>query len=213
MFLAAISVFLEKQSHISSGGVSGLCIGISDIMHLNVGLVNLWIKGVIFTIILIFGGRSIALWTMVGAVLTGLCMWLFEMIPLYITWPKWLAFGLILLFSKFPIGLLVSKGYSTGGYTAIGQVLCRRLRIPLRISLSMLNTISILAMFVSNGAKSGALTALIALTSGFATEAWATIARKWLDSSPLDHPKIENHLKFPSQIAKMFRLKLENHEN
>lgn len=212
VLLAAISVFLEKRSHISSGGVSGLSIGIADIMHLNVGVVNLWIKGMIFSIVFLFGGKSIAFWTTVGAALTGGCMWLFAMIPVTFTWPQWLAFGLILLFSKFPIGLLVSRGYSTGGYTAVGQVLCARLHIPLRVSLAILNTISVLAMYVSHGAKSGALTAVIALTSGVATEAWATISRKWLDAPPKDCPTDEI-LRFSGPFAKIFRLTIGNREN
>ncbi len=184
VLMAAISVFLEKSSHISSGGVSGLSIGIADIMHFSVGLVNLAIKAAIFCAVLLFSEKTTATWTAVGAGITGVSMWLFEMLPIDANWPNWLAFCLILLFAKLPMGLLVSKGYSTGGYTAVAQVLLQRTRIPLWLSLLFLNTLSIFAMYMAHGSMSGALSMIAGLVAGIATEVWANLSRKILDAHP-----------------------------
>ncbi|KPV42313.1 YitT family protein [Alicyclobacillus ferrooxydans] len=179
--MAAVSVLIERDSHISSGGVSGLSIGIADYLHLSAGIVNLSVKLGIFGFIFILGGKSTGFWTVVAAGITGIAMWVFEQLPLDLDLPKWIAFVTILLFAKLPIGLLVSKGYSTGGFTAIGQILQARTGIPLRISLLILNLMPALAMLTAHGLLSGALTATIALSSGVATEAWTNLTRRVLD--------------------------------
>ncbi len=181
ILMAAISVLLERDSHISSGGVSGLSIGIADTLHMSAGIVNLCIKTFIFTLVFMYGGRLTALWTVTGAGITGLSMWAFEKLPIDLDWPKWLAFAMILLFAKFPIGLLVSKGYSTGGFTAIGQLLQVKVKVPLSMSLLILNTLPILCMLAVHGVMSGVLTATIALSAGMATETWAYLSKIVLD--------------------------------
>ncbi|MCI0182205.1 MAG: YitT family protein [Acidibacillus sp.] len=182
VLMAAISVFLEKSSHISSGGVSGLSIGIGDILHISTGFVNLIIKATIFCTVFIFSGKKTVIWTAIGAALTGTSMWLFEMLPIDADWPQWLAFCLILLFAKLPMGLLVSKGYSTGGYTAVAQVLLQRAHIPLWLSLLFLNMLSITAMYIAHGSISGALSLIAGIVAGIATELWAMLSSKILDS-------------------------------
>ncbi len=188
--MSGISVLVEKDSHISSGGVSGLSIGLSDFFHMNLVIVNFSIKTIIFLLVLTFGGQTTAFWTIVGACLTGFSMWAFSLLPIDLDWPKWMAFSFILLFSKFPIGLLVSRGYSTGGFTSLGQLLQAGLKLPLSISLFLLNALTILAMVATHGFMSGFLTAMIALSSGFTTEAWAYATKKYLDKSP---PVSSNH--------------------
>lgn len=181
ILMAAVSVLIEQDSHISSGGVSGLSIGIADSLHISMGLVSTVIKLAIFGLVFIFAGKTTAFWTVVAAVFTGICMWLFELLPIDFDWPKWTAFGVILLFSKLPIGLLVSRGLSTGGFTAIGQLLQSRVRMPLWSSLLFLNLLSVFAMLAAHGLVSGTLTAVIAVSSGIATETWAFLARRVLD--------------------------------
>lgn len=185
VLLAAVSVFLEKRANISSGGVTGLSIGIADLLHVSMGMVNLTIKSLIFWFVFVFGEKTIAVWTLIGAGITGISMWFFEMISIDFDWSRWIAFGLILVFARLPIGLLVSKGYSTGGYTAIAQVLWHRNHIPLWMTLFCLNTISVMAMFVSHGGVSGFLTTVIALSTGIFTEMWANLSKIWLDKKYL----------------------------
>lgn len=179
--MAAMSVLIEHGSHISSGGVGGLSIGIADSLHISVGITNLCIKVLIFVFILCFDGKVTALWTVIGAVLTGTYMLLFEHIPLDLDWPKWLSFCVILLFAKLPIGLLVSRGYSTGGFTAIAQLLWRRFHLPLWASLFVLNLSAIATMSLAHGLASGALTCVIAMSAGFMVQAWAAVISKFLD--------------------------------
>lgn len=181
ILMAAISVFLERDAHISSGGVSGLSIGIADVMHISVGLANLSIKLLIFLTVLVFSGKTTALWTCVGAIMTGASMFLFERIPLDLDWPRWFAFIIILLFAKFPIGLLASRGYSTGGFTAVAQVLLLRKRIPLWLSLLLLNLLSVVVMYLAHGPISGLLTGVISVTSGVMVEVWSKVTRETLD--------------------------------
>lgn len=179
--MAATSVFLEKASHISSGGISGLSIGLADNFHLSVGIVNLSLKTAIFLTVFMLGGKTTAVWTIFASVMTASFMWLFEQVPIDIEWPKGLAFILILLFAKLPIGLLVSRGYSSGGFVAIGQLLELRTPIPLWASLLLLNVLSILAMYAAHGTLSGLATAVIALSSGVATQSWANVTRRLFD--------------------------------
>lgn len=185
VLIAATSVFLEKASHISSGGISGLSIGIADTFHLSLGVVNLSLKAAIFSVVFIFGGKSTALWTIFASVMTATFMWVFEQLPVDIDWPKGLAFILILLFAKLPIGLLVSRGYSSGGFVAISQLLEHRKQIPLWASLLLFNILSILAMYSAHGTLSGIATAVIALSSGVATQTWANVTCRLLDRRSL----------------------------
>lgn len=178
---AMMVVYLEKAAHISSGGVSGLSISAAHFLHVGVWLTNAGIKFLIFASIGLFAGRRTALWTMVAAVLSALCMALFEIIPLPFVWPTWLAFVLIVTVSYFPIGLMLSKGYSTGGFTAIAQAVSDRFRIPLWATITALNTFSILAMGVAFGKVSGVLTLVATAWGGFSIHLWTRIVQNVLD--------------------------------
>lgn len=85
--------------------------------------------------------------------------------------------------------LLVSKGYSTGGYTAIAQVLWQRHLIPLWVTLTSLNTLSITMMFVAGGGISGFFTTIIALSSGAFTELCANQSKLVLDRKSLSYDR------------------------
>lgn len=182
------SVLIEKSSHISSGGVSGLSIGIADYLHVSAGFTNLCIKALIFGVVYYFGGTLTAYWTLLGAGITGGTMWLVELTGLTLDWPQWLAFAFILVFAKLPIGLLVSRGYSIGGFTAVAQLLEHHRGIPLPWSLTFMNVLSILAMLASHGLVSGLLTAVIALSAGVATKFWSEAAKAFFDERQLRAP-------------------------
>lgn len=143
VFIGIESVLVEKDAHISSGGVSGLSIGIADCVHINAGLANLCIKGMIFALVYSFGGRLAACWTLLGAAITGVTMWLTEETGFHLNWPHWVSFEFILLFAKLPIGLLVSKGYSIGGFTAVAQLMEKYLGISLSRGLICLNVLAV----------------------------------------------------------------------
>ena len=182
------SVLIEKNFHISSGGVSGLSIGMADYLHVSAGFTNLCIKALIFGVVYYFGGTLAAYWTLVGAAITGVTMWLTELTGVTLDWPQWLAFGFILVFAKLPIGLLVSKGYSIGGFTAIAQLLERHRGIPLPWSLTIMNLLAVLAMLISHGLVSGMLTAVIALSAGIATKIWSEAAKAFFDQRQVRAP-------------------------
>ena len=168
------------------------------------GIINLLIKILIFCFVYCFGGQAIALSTMIGAMITAISMRFFEVIPFALELPKWIIFIFLLIFSKLPMGLLVSKGYSTGGYTSAAQILWHRHHIPLWASLTSLNAFSITIMFVASGSKAGILTAILSLSSGFFTEWWGKFF-----TSILDQKKRQKFLKnrvmiplMPTEISK-----------
>ncbi len=187
--IAANNVFVEKQAHIASGGVSALSIGLAEWLHTSIGIINLIIKIFIFCFVYCFGGQAIALSTMIGATITAVSMRFFELIPFAFNFPMWIFFLWLLIFSKLPMGLLVSKGYSTGGYTSVAQILWHRRHIPLWASLTSLNAFSITIMFVVSGSIAGILTAILSLSSGFFTEWWGKFFTSVLDQKTVSIPK------------------------
>ncbi|WP_274436472.1 YitT family protein [Alicyclobacillus sp. ALC3] len=182
MLMAAVTVFVEKDSKISSGGVSGLSIGIADLFGLSVGVTNLCIKLSIFLLILLFDSKITAFWTVIGAGITGVFMVLFEHAPVDLDWPRWVAFAFILLFAKLPIALLVSKGLSTGGFTAVAQLIAHRYRTPLWVSLLLLNVLAVAVMYLAHGLVSGLLTAVASLTAGVMVQVWSDVTNRCLDA-------------------------------
>ena len=88
LFIAAISVFVEKQVNISSGGVSALSIGIAEWLHTSIGILNLLIKTLIFCFVYWYGGQSVALSTLIGAMITAVSMRIFELIPFALELPR-----------------------------------------------------------------------------------------------------------------------------
>ena len=178
---AAMVVYLEKAAHISSGGVSGLSISAAHFLHIGVWLTNVSIKFILFAAIGLLAGRRTALWTMVSATISALFMMLFETLPLPFVWPTWLAFLLIVTVSYLPIGLLLSKGYSTGGFSGIAQVFLVRRRIPLWATMTVLNGVSVAAMYLAYGKMSGVLTLVATVWGGFSIHLWTRLVQRVLD--------------------------------
>ena len=174
-------IYIENASHISAGGVSALSIGIAYLSHLPVGLMNLAIKLAIFALIAAVSGRRTAAWTMVSAVLSALCMGVFAHYPLPFVWPKWLAFLVIVTVAYLPVGLIMSKGYSTGGFSAIAQAFWQRRGIPLWVTMTLMNGVAILVMGVAFGKLSGILTLIATLWGGFSIQLWTRWTSFWLD--------------------------------
>ncbi len=178
---AVMVIYIENASRISAGGVSALSISSAHLFDLPVGVMNLAIKFAIFALTAVLAGRRTAVWTMVSAVLSALCMAVFEHYPLPFVWPKWLAFLIIVTVSYLPVGLMLSKGYSTGGFTSIAQVFWQRRGIPLWMTMTALNGIAILAMGLSFGKISGVLTLVATLWGGFSIQLWTRWTTYWLD--------------------------------
>jgi len=178
---AAMVVYLEKAAHISSGGVSGLSISAAHFLHIGVWLTNVSIKFVLFAAIGLLAGRRTALWTVVSATISTLFMILFEALPLPFVWPTWLAFLLIVTVSYCPIGLLLSKGYSTGGFSAIAQAFLESRRIPLWATITAFNIVSVAAMYLAFGKMSGVLTLVATAWGGFSIHLWTRLVQRVLD--------------------------------
>lgn len=183
---AVMVIYIENASHISAGGVSALSISIARLAHLPVGLMNLAIKFAIFALIGVLSGRRTAVWTMVSAVLSALCMAVFEHYPLPFVWPQWLAFLVIVTVAYLPVGLMLSKGYSTGGFTAVAQALWQRRGIPIWVTMTAMNGVAIIAMGVTFGKLSGILTLVATLWGGFSIQLWTRWTSLWLDGRASD---------------------------
>jgi uncharacterized membrane-anchored protein YitT (DUF2179 family) len=180
ILLAAAVVFLENAAHISSGGAAGLSIALSHVLHISIGVSNLVIKCIIFSLVFWQGGAHLGVWTIVSTLISSLSMWLFEMIPLPFVWNPWVALLCILICSCFPMALLLSKGYSTGGFSSVAQVLWSKWRVPLWLSLLVLNATSVVSMYLSFGTMSGIFTLVASFLSGFSTDFWTKLLTKWL---------------------------------
>lgn len=177
VLLAAVIVFLEKASGISSGGVGGLGIALSHFTGLSIALINTLLKCSIFLFVFWQGGTHLGVWTIISTLISGFFMWVFELMP-QPELSKITAFVLILLFSYFPAGLLLSKGYSTGGFSAVAQVLFERYKIPLWLSMLLFNCLPIVSMYLSYGLLSGSLTLIATLWAGFSTDLWTRIINR-----------------------------------
>jgi uncharacterized membrane-anchored protein YitT (DUF2179 family) len=179
---------LENAAHISSGGAGGLSIALSHVLHISVGLSNLIIKCIIFGLVFWKGGARLGIWTIISTLISSLSMWLFEMVPLPFVWNPWVALPCTLIFSCVPMALLLSKGYSTGGFSSVAQVLWSKWRVPIWLSLLLLNATSVFSMYLSFGSMSGIFTLVASFLSGFATDFWTKRIKRWFDekeSSPL----------------------------
>jgi len=176
----AVIVFVEKASHISSGGIGGLSIAFNHFSHISVGVINIILKLAIFGIVALVGGRRVAMWTVVSTFLMGLSIWVFEFIPFPIIWPQWLAFLVLVTIGQSPTGLLISKGYSTGGFSSIAQVFSQSRRVPIWLTMLLLNGVVVLAMYAAFGRVSGLLTLFATIWQGFSIQLWTKWIRQWI---------------------------------
>ncbi len=189
ILIGAEIVLVENASHIASGGVGGLSIGVNAWIPLGVGVLNLLVKAVLFCIVWYATGRHMATWTAVSALLVGGSAWAFEWVRLPFHWPLWLAFAVIVTVGYLPTGLVMSRGYSSGGFSALAQVLRSQHNVPIWITMTALNGVSIILMALAYGNLAGILTLLATLWQGPAIELWTRWVRKVLDGSPTAIPQ------------------------
>jgi len=183
LFLACELRFLEKASAVSSGGASGLSLALCHWTGLPLALWTYAVKIVILLVVWRFLGRRQLLWTFVSATLASVLIYLAELVP-FSPLPLPLAFPLILIFSYMPSALLISCGYSSGGFSSIALILEQR-GVPTWVTFSAMNGISLLAMFLAYGTVSGALSLVATLLGGFSNGLWLRSLRRWLPPSAL----------------------------
>ena len=148
--------------------------------HLPLGLWSFIVKvGILALVWRVQGGRQL-LWTTVSATLGSILIYLAELVPFHAL-PLWLAFPLILLFSYMPSGLLLSCGYSSGGFSSIALILERK-GVPTGVTFSGLNALSLLLMFLAYGRVSGLLSLAATLFAGASNWIWLTLFRRYLPS-------------------------------
>jgi uncharacterized membrane-anchored protein YitT (DUF2179 family) len=187
--VAAVLVWVERAAHISSGGVNGLSLALAPLLGWNLGLVNFLLKILLFLVVLAGGGGWTATWTVVSAALIGLFAALFSRLSLPWHWPSWLAVAILLSIAYLPTGLVLSCGYSTGGYSAVAQLLEHRRRLPLWITLLALNLLSVLAMYLVYGRMSGIYSLIATLGQGPAIHFWTNWARRRM-ATPARKPRV-----------------------
>lgn len=122
------------------------------------------------------------LWTAVSAALGAFLIYLAELVPVQ-PLPLPIAFPMILLFSYMPSALLLSCGYSTGGFSSIALIMERR-GISTAFTFSALNAISLLLMFLAYGRVSGLLSLAATLFAGASNWIWLTVFRRYLSRLP-----------------------------
>lgn len=181
ILIGAEIVLVENASHIASGGVGGLSIAINAWIPLGVGVLNLLVKFLLFVIVWFTTGRRMALWTAISAILVGGSAWALEWVSLPFHWPLWLAFTVIVTVGYLPTGLVMSRGYSSGGFSALAQVLLSKREIPIWATMTVLNGFSIILMTVAYGSLAGILTLLATLWQGPSIEFWVRWTRRVLD--------------------------------
>ena len=184
ILIGAEIVLVENASHIASGGVGGLSIAINAWIPLGVGVLNLLIKVLLFLIVWYATGRRTALWTAISALLVGGSAWAFQWLPLPFHWPLWLAFTVIVTVGYLPTGLVMSRGYSSGGFSAVAQVLVTKRHIPIWVTMSVLNALSIVLMTLAYGNLAGLLTLFATLWQGPSIEFWTRWTQRVLDGHP-----------------------------
>lgn len=176
--MAAVLVWVERAAHISSGGVNGLSLALAPLLGWNLGLTNFLVKVLLFLVVWVGGGGWTAAWTVVSAALIGLFTAVFSRFPLPWHWPSWMAVGILLSIAYLPTGLVLSCGCSTGGYSAIAQLLEHRRRVPLWVTLLALNLLSVLAMYLVYGRMAGIYSLIATLGQGPAIHFWTNWVRR-----------------------------------
>lgn len=189
--VAAVMIFIEKAARISSGGVNGLSLAVYGLTGVSVGLSNMLLKVVLLGITLGLGRRQYAMWNVVAIVVIGTSALAFEQIPITVVWPHWLAFMILVTVAYFPAGLVLSTGYSTGGFSAVAQAVEASRGIPLWITFVILNTLSVAAMFMVFGNVSGLYSLLATMWQGPAIQLWTRwIKRLWRDPGVNNAPTV-----------------------
>ena len=174
--------FLEKASSISSGGASGVSLALYHWTHLPLGFWTFAVKILILVLVWRVQGSRQLLWTVVSASLGSVLIYLAELVP-FQPLPLPLALPLILLFSYLPSALLLSCGYSSGGFSSIALILEKR-GVPTAVTFSGLNALSLLLMFLAYGRVSGLLSLIAMLFAGASNWIWLTLFRRYLRRIP-----------------------------
>lgn len=169
--------FLEKASAVSSGGLTGIGIALAHFLGVPVGAVTLVARGLILFAVWKALGRRVALWSLVAGFASSVLLWAFELLPFH-PLPLFLAFPLILVFSYLPSSLLLSIGYSTGGFSAVAQLL-ERVRIPVGATMFGLNVVSLALMTLAYGRLSGLLSLAATLLAGVESQFWLNLFRRY----------------------------------
>ncbi len=181
--VAAVLVGIERAAHVSSGGINGLSLALSGALHWNLGVVNMLLKGIVFGVVWALGGGWAARWTMVSALMIGSWTILFSQLPLVWPWSHWIAVLLLVTIAYLPAGLVLSCGVSTGGYSALAQLVEAKKGMPLWMTLLGLNLLSVVAMFLVYGRWSGAYSLVATLGQGPAIHFWTRWAKqRWSPS-------------------------------
>lgn len=174
--------FLEKASSISSGGASGVSLALYHWTQLPLGFWTFVVKILILVLVWRVQGKRQLLWTIVSATLGSLLIYLAELVP-FQPLPLLIAFPMILLFSYMPSALLLSCGYSSGGFSSIALILEKK-GLPTAVTFTGLNAISLLLMFLAYGKVSGLLSLAAMLFAGASNWIWLTLFRKYLRQVP-----------------------------
>jgi len=178
VLVAAVIVFVEKNARITAGGVGGLAIALYGLTGVSVGVLNILIKLVLFAFVYFIGGARTAVWTIVSTLLIGVCIILFEQWHLPYQMPAWLAFLILVTVAYFPTGILLAVGYSTGGFTSIAQIMLRKYRAPIWVTMLVFNVGVILLMAIAFGGVSGGLSLLATLWQGTAIHFWTQVCKR-----------------------------------
>ena len=182
ILLAAELRFLEKASSISSGGASGVSLALYHWTHLPLGFWTFVVKILILLLVWRVQGRRQLYWTVVSATFGSLMIYLAELVP-FQPLPLPIAFPAILLFSYMPSALLLSCGYSSGGFSSIALILEKR-GVPTAVTFTSLNAISLILMFLAYGQVSGLLSLVAMLFAGASNWIWLTLFRRYLRQGP-----------------------------
>ncbi len=174
--------FLEKASSISSGGASRVSLALFHWTQLPLGFWSFVVKALILVFVWRVQGRRQLLWTIVSATFGSLLIYLAELVP-FQPLPLPIAFPMILLFSYMPSALLLSCGYSSGGFSSIALILERK-GVPTAVTFTGLNAVSLLLMFLAYGRVSGVLSLAAMLFAGASNWIWLTLFRKYLRGVP-----------------------------
>jgi uncharacterized membrane-anchored protein YitT (DUF2179 family) len=183
ILIGAEIVEVEKASHIASGGVGGLSIALFAFSHWPVGFWNLAVKVVLFLLVWFIGGRWVALWTAVSAGLVGGSALALELIPWQPHWATGVAFLVIMTVGYLPTGLVMSRGYSSGGFTALAVTLQDVRRIPVWLTLTVLNASAVTLMAMAYGRWAGVLSLAATAWQAPAIALWTRWVGRVLDGN------------------------------
>ncbi len=156
-------------AHLVAGGVSGFGLALNEFFGFRVSFVVLSLNAILLVFALVFLGKKVFIKSIYGSVLFPVTLFLFERYSptLDIQGDLFLAVTFGGVFIGIGFGLVIKYGGTSGGTDIPIKILNRKLRLPLSVSIYLVDGIIIFLGVIAFWEESGIMLGLYAVISMF----------------------------------------------